>query len=711
MLESKEVARRDAVKAMLEARSVAVVGASKKSGSAGEEMMVQLIKGSFDGRVYPVNPKYEEVQGHRCYASIDQLPEPVDLVVLGVPNAVLEEQLDLAGRSGARSSVIFASCYSEPREGEPSLKQRLAAIARQHGMAICGGNCMGFMNLDAGLRALAFEELEDLEPGRISWISHSGSAFTALLHNHRGFKFNLAVSAGMELATTLADYLDYALDQESTRVVAMFLETIRDPQRFQHSIARAANQDVPVVALKVGSAPESRELVVAHCGALAGEDGAYDALFKEYGVLRVHSFDEMSDTLELLLTGRVAVAGGLAALHDSGGERALLVDTAAQLGVPITQISQPTTDRLAALLEPGLPPVNPVDAWGTGKDYVSIFVDCMQALLDDPDTGALAFAVDLADETAHSGYGYVPIAEQVFAGTDLPVAVLTNLTCAIPPEAAKGLRENGIPVLEGTVTGLRAFQHLFARREFLDRPPLKPAQPVADEIRKYWRSLLANGATWGEMDGLKLLADYNIPVAHSEIVSGAAEAVAAAKRLGWPVVLKTATPDVAHKSDVGGVVTGLNDAAAVEATAIDLVDRLGTMLLVQAAATPGVELALGVVRDAQFGPLVMVAAGGVLVELVDDTAFALPPLDELRATMLLDGLLIRRMLDGLRGTKPADLDAVVHAIVRLSVLAADLGDLLEGLDVNPLIAAPDGCMAVDALVVPRTSGQPDDQEN
>ncbi len=689
---------------LLAARSVAIVGASQRPGSTGHTIVAELKVGGFQGPIYPINPGYDEVQGLECFASLDQLPESVDLVILGVKNSLLESQLQLAAEYDARAAVIFASCYEEPQDGVPSLAKRLADIAKSHGMPVCGGNGMGFFNLENGLRALAYPELADLKLGPITWLSHSGSAYTAMTHNQRGLKFNLAISAGMELATTVSDYMKYALELESTGAIAIFLETVRDPAGFREALELANARDVPVVVLKTGREALARELVVAHSGGLAGEDGAYEAVFREYCVTRVATLSEMVDTLELLCAGRRAHPGGLAAIHDSGGERAHLIDVAAEVGVPLAQISEATVSRLAATLDPGLPAVNPVDAWGTGANYEEIFSECMRALLADSDTAALGFVVDLADYIHDPGQGYDFMAAEIFQGTDKPVAVLSNMPASIPQDSATLIRAAGVPLLEGTDTGLAAFRALFERRDFAALPPFATPDPVAADVRGRWRRRLGNTAPWGEREGLALLSDYGIPVAETETACGAEAALAAAERLGWPVVLKTAAPDMAHKSDVGGVITGLDSAPAFGRACDELIERLGPDVLVQRMARVGVELALGIVRDAQFGPLVMVASGGVLVEIVHDRAFALPPLDAARAARLLDGLTARRLLAGVRGAAPADTDAVVDAMVRLSVLAADLGDLVDGLDINPLIAGPDGCVAVDALVVPRSDG-------
>jgi acyl-CoA synthetase (NDP forming) len=480
----------------------------------------------------------------------------------------------------------------------------------------------------------------------------------------------------------------------------MFLETVRDPDRFRAALTRAAELDVPVVVLKVGTAERARDLVAAHSGALAGDDGAYEAVFDAHGVIRVETLDEMCDTLELLVTGRRASDGGLAAIHDSGGERAHLIDMAEAVGVPLALIMDETRERLAAVLEPGLPPENPLDAWGTGNDADEIFIACMHALLDDPETAALAFCVDLTTELIPDA-GYTRVANEVFAGTEKPMAVLSNMASAIDPRDAAVVRDAGIPVLEGTTTGLAAFRHLFEYRDFQARRPPIPAPGSAPGIRERWAGRLAEGSPFSEAEGLALLSDYGIPVVAAQEARSLDQALAAADRLGWPVVLKTAGPGVHHKSEVQGVLVGLRTPEEVRDAYDDLARRLGPEVVIQSQAPSGRELALGIVRDEQFGPVVVVAAGGVLIEVLQDRRFALPPIDEARAKDLIDRLAIRKAWSGSRPFSDPGLRELVMATVRLSVLAEELGEELDALDVNPILVGPWGCVAVDALVLPR----------
>jgi acetate---CoA ligase (ADP-forming) len=689
------VAANGALRAVLEARSVAVVGASRKPGTPGNRMVKELLVGGFSGELAAVNPRYDTVEGVACYPSLGDVPFAPDLVLLGVGNRLLEEQMAAAAERGARGVVVFASGLEDPPR-EPPLTRRLELIAREAGLVVCGGNCMGFADVERGLRALAFEERADLEPGGVTWISHSGSAFTALLHAERGVRFNLAVSAGQELTTTMADYMSYALERESTRAVALYLETVRDPATFRRALETAAERDVPVVALKVGRTETSGSLVTAHSGAMAGDEAAYDALFDAYGVTRVGTLNEMADLLELLGSGRRAAPGGLAAIHDSGGERAHLVDAASDLGVPLARPSEETLRRVAAWLEPGLPAVNPLDAWGTGNDAYRIFLECSRYLVHDPDTGAFAYVVDLHSEEAHWNHAWV--AERVWASTDKPFAVVCGLASAIQRSAAAHLRSAGVPVLEDVASGLRAFGNLFERRDARALPPLDPPEPPPENVRRHWREALAAGGGLPETDALRMLADYGIPTARTSAAADLDGVLGAAERIGYPVALKTAT--ASHKTEVNGVVLGLEDDDALSDAYRVMAGRLGPAATVQEMSEPGVEMALGVVSDPQFGPLVMVSAGGVLIETLRDRLLALPPLDETRARRLIDRLEARPLLDGVRGRPAASVVALTRSMARLSLLAQDLGDLIGALDVNPIIVGPRGCVAVDALVEP-----------
>lgn len=686
---------------MLAPHSVALVGASRKRNSVGNDMIRNIIASGFDGAVYPVNPSYAQLYGYACLPSLADLPKPVDLAVLSVPNRVLEHVVTEAIAAGARSLVIFASAELE---GNAALRDRIAALARAAQVPICGANCMGFFNPRHPIRAFSAFHPEPLEVGGLTLIAQSGSLLQALLFNDERLKFNLAISTGQELVTTAADFMDYSLDQPETRCIAMVLESIRDPQAFVAALQKARDRSVPVIVLKLGRTEAGAHFALSHTGAIAGNAEIYEALFRRFGVISVRDLSELAATAILLSTIRKPLApGGLSAILDSGGERELIVDVAFDCGVPFAQINAETTNILADTLDHGLTPVNPVDAWGTGRDFEGVFETCLAALMRDPDTGLGMFVADLSEELdLHAAY--VDVCLAVARAADKPLVVMTNYSAWSHRKHAVRLARSGIPVLDGTVSSLRAVRHAMDWRDFMARDMIQDAATVNPHAA-HWRAVLANrDEPLSEDEGYALLTDYGIPVPRHRIVTSRVEAVAAAVELGLPVVLKTATPGILHKSDVGGVRLNLRDPEAVGEAYDTLAAKLGERVLVCEMAKGQVELALGLVRDAAFGSFVMVAFGGVWIEILKDSQLAMVPLDHEVAARRIAALKMAPVLDGVRGAPPCDREALINAVVCLGALATDLGDLIGDLDINPVLVGETGVIALDSLIVPLAKG-------
>ncbi|MCA9880361.1 MAG: acetate--CoA ligase family protein [Thermomicrobiales bacterium] len=682
---------------LLRPRSVALVGASATPGSFGQALLRQALETGFAGAVYPVNPTRADIDGARCYPSLADLPERVDCAVLAVGDARLEESLRAVAAAGIPAAVIFGAM---PVPGDPDpLPARLSAIAREAGLALLGGNCMGFYNAVDRLYVSGFPARERGEAGGIAFVSHSGSSFSALANSGRDFRFSWLISPGQELALTAADYLRFLVRQPETRVVGLFLESVRDPEGFVVALEQAAAADVPVVVLKVGRSEQGQRMALAHSGALAGSDAAFTALCERWGVLRVSSLDEMGDALELLAApGRVR-PGGLALAGDSGGERAMIVDRAAALDVPWATLGAATLGDIATALEPGLQPDNPLDMWGTGKDWQASYERCLTAMASDPAVGATVLAVDLVPGSRLAS-DYIDVTLRVRAQTGAPLAVLGNMSSTIDREFARRLRAGGVPVLMGTDTGLRALRHA------LRRAPVAPAQPRNAERAAAWAVCLGRaGGPLDEAAAKRVLAAWGIPTVAECLVDNEHELVLAASALGWPVVLKSAAPGLLHKSDVGAVRLHLENGDQVAAAYADLRERFGPRVVVQQQidTRESVELFLGVSHDPQFGPLLSVGLGGVWVEALGAVTFALPPVDAALAEQMLVRMPGGKLLAGGRGRPPVDRRAVVQAIVDFSQLAYDLAPYVAEIDVNPLVAGPHGVVAVDALIVPRNA--------
>jgi acyl-CoA synthetase (NDP forming) len=683
---------------LLRPRSLALVGASPRPDTYGHRMIGACLDAGFEGEVFLVNPNYDEIEGRPCYRSLMDLPRPVEHTVLMVANARLEQVLAVAIEVGAQAATIFASGYLDDGR-TPPLWRRLQGLARAAGVAICGGNGSGFYNREAKVRCQMWGG-EPEEPGPVALISQSGSAWAAMVNNDGRLRFNLSVSSGQEITTDVAAYMDYALDMAFTRAIGLFVETARDPEAFIAVLGKAAERDVPVVVVKVARTETSKRFAISHSGAIVGDDSAYDAVFERYGVLRVDDLDELMATLQLLSTGRRPRPGCLVAITDSGGEREQLVDVASGQDVAFAEIEASTRTRLSERLEFGLEPENPLDAWGTGHDYAGIFHDCMAALMGDPAAAAGLWIADLRDRTPYH-QGYVEAAERIAAINPRPLAFATCFSGGANSGFAERLRRSDVPLLEGLRPALVAVRRALDYRDFRARPEIRPPALPGAEVISRWQARLAAGHPLDEAEGLGLIADFGVPASQARIAESAEEAVEAARAVGFPVALKTAAPGLSHKSDVGGVHLGLGDEAAVAAAYDALSRRLGPRVVLAPMAEPGVEFAFGLVTDAQFGPLVMIGAGGVLVENLRDTCVAVPPVDVPTARTLVDRLAMSALLHGARGRPASDVNAVCEAFARFSLIAATLVDEIAELDVNPVIAGPNDVTAVDALVVPR----------
>ena len=684
---------------LLKPKSMAFVGASTRVGMPGNGLIKSVKLCGYSGAVYPVNPKYEDIEGLRCYPSLAALPEAVDLAVLCVNARLLEDAVKDAIACKARALAIFDNPYLDG-DTDPPLVRRIQNLVRDADVPLLGANCLGYFNLADNISVNPYAPSDPIAKGGIFFITHSGMAYGCIPQSDERLAFSHIISSGQELNVTMADYLHFALDQDSVTTIALFMESVRDPARFHAALERARAREIPVVAIKVGRTEKSARLAVSHSGAIAGDDAAYEAVFARHGVLRVDDMYEMAQTLTLLSRGRRLGPGGLAAIGDSGGERGLIIDLAGDIGVPFAQIGEKAVEVLRKTLAPGLPAENPVDAWGGMNRWDVVYHDCLMALMHDPDT-AIGFIMRDMRSSESFTPRQIEIALEVAATTDKPVCMATNYSGTAHREIALRATDLGIPVLDGTRNTMIAVRRAMDFRDFLARPPMAAPAPAPAEARAKWRARLAKGGALEEEEALALLADYAVPVPRHHVVSTWSGVRGAAESLGYPVVLKTAMPGILHKTERRGVKLGLADESALKAAYDDLALRLGPKVLVAAMAEAGVELALGIVSDAQFGPLVMVSAGGVLIEILADRALALPPFDEAEGRRILGRLKCRPLLDGKRGQQAADLGALVSALARFSVLADELGDLIAEMDVNPLRAGAWGALALDAIVVPR----------
>lgn len=684
---------------LLRPKSIAVVGASARAGTIGQLALFNLLQGKYPGQLYPVNPGYEELQGLACYPSLESLPETPDLVIFGVGDSRIEAAIDDAIIAGVKAAVIMSTLVIDD-DTDPPLKERVAHKLRSAGMLACGGNGMGFYNIRDRVWACGFDARTHTPPGNVALLSHSGSGMCGIVDCEERIDFNFAASTGQELTVSMDEYLDFVLDLPETRVVGLFVETARNPENFVAALQKAQSLRIPVVALKVGRTRRAAELTVSHSGAMAGDDDTYDALFDRYGVQRVADMDELATTLILFSQMNPVGPGGLVCLHDSGGERQLMVDLADAAGVELTDLNADTVSKLEHVLDPELPAVNPLDAWSRGGANASEqMAKCLAIMMSDPNTAVGAVIHDRAPHgTVYPNY--VEYMHYAHAATGKPAALVAARQGTGCDPLVVTSTHNGLPVLDGVAQFLTGMRKLFDYRDFLERAPLDIAE-VPQRVASQWPALLKQGRVLDEAESSRLLRDFGVNANACSLVDNEAQLLEAARDYGYPIVLKTAMPGITHKTDRGGVVLGIGSEQELRDAYGAMRDRLGPRALLAPMLESGVEMILGTRRDPQFGPVIMLGFGGIHAELIKDVRFALPPFDWQTAERLLAGLKMRKLLDGARGMAPADVRAFCDMAAKFSVMVDALRDYIQEIDINPVIVTASGATAVDALVVTR----------
>ena len=683
---------------LLKPSSIAVLGASQKSGSVGNEVIVNLLRGGFEGSIYPVNPGYEEILGIACYPSLVDLPARPDMVIFAISDRRIESALDEVIALNIPACTIFSALILD-NDSTPNLKQRIATKAQNAGLLVAGANGMGFYNVRDRVLAGGFDTRDHPYPGNVSLISQSGAGMSGIVDCEQRLQFNLAVSSGYELTVSMEDYLDYALDLKETKVVGLFLETSRYPHKLIQAFKKANQRRIPIVVLKVGRTDLAAELAVSHSGALAGSDQCYNAVFDRYGVQRVDDMDQLATTLIMFAQTDQITQGDVVSLHDSGGERQLMIDLADSLKVPLTKLQPSTITQLENLLDAGLPAVNPLDGWGAGGPNASaMMADCFTALL--ADTGAALGAV-IHDRGPNSEVysSYLNYLHQAHAASGKPVFLVANRQGSGTDELAITSTHNGFAVIDGVSQFLIGARCLLNYRDFQLREPMSSVG--IDQTKcDYWRQRLQAETKVTETLASQCLANLGIPMLQSILVGSEKELALAGANVGFPLVLKTAQPEIDHKSDVGGVVLNIANQADLLKAYREMADRLGPKgMVAPMLQSSGIEMILGISRDSQFGPTVVAGFGGIFAEVLSDVAVLIPPFNATAVKRVLENLSMADLLKGARGASKVDVDSYCEVAARLSEIAVAFSDTLVEVDINPIMLTADGCVGLDALMV------------
>ena len=693
-------------------RSIALVGSSPREASVGRRVLRNLTAAGFPGSVHVVNPNFSEIEGRRTVATIAQLPEAPDLVVIAVPPAAVPETVEAAGARGAAGAIIITAGLGH---GPGSLSAAAAKAARTHGLRLIGPNCLGVMVPAAGLNASFAAHAP--RAGDLALISQSGAIAAGMVEwaARRNVGFSAVVSLGDQADVDLADCLDFFALDRSTRAILLYVEAIGDSRKFM-SAARAAARAKPVVVVKSGRHAQGARAAATHTGALAGSDEVYDAAFRRAGLLRVRGLDELFAAAETLGHRQRFIGRRLTILTNGGGIGVLAVDRLADLGGTLADLSADTIARLDAALPPTWSHANPVDIVGDadGARYTA----ALEILLDDPQNDALlVMNVPTALASPAGAAKAVVAAAQNHRPGRTGRKPLFAVWIGADDSAASDFETADIPHFANESDAVQGFMHLVQYREVQDALRQTPSSLPADFIpdtaaaRRITRNALQAGNTWLDpLEIAQLLTAYAIPVAPVTLARDASEAVAAAGpwlAKGQSVVVKILSPDIVHKSDIGGVRLGLGSAQAVADAATDILARAraakpdaritGVTVHPMISRPRARELIAGIADDPTFGPVVVFGAGGTAVEVTGDKALALPPLDLRLAQELVARTRIARVLKAYRDVPAADETAVALVLVKLAQLVADVPEIRE-LDLNPLLADQDGVIVIDARI-------------
>lgn len=681
------------VREILHPRAVAVFGASEDRDKFGGRIIDFLIRHGFPGRIVPINPRRTEIRGHTAYAHLTDAPRGVDVAILAVPTQHLLPAITECAAAGVGACVIITTGFAEADEAGAELQQHMLDIATPVGMRIIGPNCMGLINPGSRLALCSSIVLntERLLTGRIGLVSQSGALMASLYDRAAGeaIGFSACVSLGNQSDLEICDFLDYFVDDPATDAICLYVEGLRDPQRFIHAAAACQRAGKPMVVVKTGKTDAGVRAARSHTASLAGSYDAFAAVCRRYGVVLVDDPVTMIRVADLLVRGPRLSTEGIGILSGSGGGAGIMVDRVIGAGLRLARLSAETRTALGELL---LPPQadNPIDLGGRLPNQPDdIAAPAVRALMADPDVGALVmYLTSMPFFEARTR----TLATEALAGNKPVLTVMLPGPAAERPRAV--LREVGCPYFDSVEDLLAALRGVFDYHRAAAEADDAPTRPMG---------LPANLPALDDLS--YLVAAYGIAVPRATICYRREEAVAAAAPLGFPLVLKGIVTAVTHKTDLGLVKTGLHNSAAVDTAWLEVAESIVahgladafTGVLLQQQVAPGLELIASIRRDPQFGPFVLVGIGGTMVELLRDVASAPAPLSQVGARRLVCRLRGAALLDGWRGNTARDVDAVCDALVRLSWLAVDLGSRLVDLEINPLIAGGvgDGVRAVD----------------
>lgn len=693
------------LRALLEPRSIAVLGASERP-SIGRSIIESLGRLGYGGAIYPVNARYDELLGFKCYPSVLDLPTPPDVVAYCIGSAQLLESVQQLAARGARGLVVYDGGFAERDDSGRKLQDAVSAVCREAGIALCGPNCMGVLNPTARSTSYlaAVRDPAGLA-GNVGLVAQSGSICNGLLTDLRRFGFSLVISSGNEAVVSTAAYLEHLIDDPATKVIATFTETVREPERYVAALDRAADKGKPVIVLKVGRSDRTRRAIHSHTGGLAGESRVFSEVLRAHRAIEVQDLDELTEVIAVCQGERWPRGRRIGVTMGSGGQMELILDLAGPIGLDLPPLSAIDRAEAERVIGPITGDGNPLDYWGNGKFHTNL-PHALATLAASDAYDAVVYCLD-----THDGQPmvqpdrlleYAQILAEASDRSDKPHYLMNTRPGVMHSGQIELLRSHGVPVIGGTRQGLRAIDRMGRRATPSGETRARPRRTA---------SLAPGRGTINEFDAKRLLAQHGLPVTRERLVASLREAEQAAAEIGYPVVLKAVSDQIPHKSELGLVALGLasRDALAEAWTLLERrIDEAGQRdrlkgMLVQEFIERGVEVFAGVSRDQDFGLTLAFGTGGIDIERTRDFALRLLPLREGDAEAMIAETGAGALLQAYRGRPAADRDALIDCLHALADFAMVEAEALAEVDLNPVKVLPagEGCRVVDALIVTR----------
>lgn len=715
----KELFGRDKMRRLIDPASIAIVGASETPGSFGQRILDNIRIG-YEGKIFPINPKYGTLCGLKCYASLEALPEVPDCVIVIVPMAQVLPLVERAAAMGVGGMIVFSAGFAEVGDPEKvRLQYRIASIAQESGMRIVGPNCIGIVNLNSmvGMTFMPkFNEMRKVK-GNIGLISQSGAlGYCILQAMERGIGFSHYLSPGNSCDVDVCDMIDYLVEDDATQVIACMFEGIRDGGRLLEAAGRALQAGKPLLIYKMAHSEISQRTAFSHTGTIAGSAAAYDAAFARTGVVVIDSWEDMLETAVLFSKSGRPSAGGVGVMASSGGAAVMAADKAEETGLVLPPPAPETSARLARAVPDFGSTANPCDLTAESLKSMEMYGDCIRAFAGDP--GFAAVVVPMMSAYKPTTVERAEYLSRLADELDKPICLVWINEWLNGPGSEVYDAAPRLSMFRSTsrcIKALKQWLDYHGRRDRLLQRLAGP-QPASGADADAALALLeqaGDARTLSESQSKRILAAYRVPSTREILADGPEAAARAAREIGFPVALKIDSSDIPHKTEAGVVRLNVGDEAAVERSAAELLRIAAGLpgkpavngILVQQMAAKGVEMMIGARQDAQFGPLVLCGFGGIDVELTRDVAVALAPVSREQAREMILSLRKAPLLTGFRNMPALAVDSLAEAVSRVSEMAAGLQDAVAEIDVNPFILGAQGGIAVDALIVRASGGE------